>query len=54
MYNAINFDLVTELKREIGLCETNEKISAATLTGEGSNSFSAGGDSNNMVKVSPN
>ncbi len=53
VHNAINFDLVTE-KREIGLCETNEKISAVILTGEGLNSFSAGGDLNNVIKMSPN
>lgn len=54
VHNAINFDLVTELKREIGLCETNEKISAVILTGEGLNSFSAGGDLNSVIKMSPN
>ena len=54
VYNAINFDLVTELKREICLCETNEKICAVILTGEGLNSFSAGGDLNNVIKMSPN
>jgi len=54
VHNAINFDLVTELKREIGLCETDEKISAIILTGEGLTSFSAGGDLNNVVKMSPN
>ena len=54
VYNAINFDLVTELKREIGLCETNEKICAVILTGEGLNSFSAGGDLKNVIKMSPN
>ena len=54
VYNAINFDLVTELKREIGLCETNEKICAVILTGEGLNSFSAGGDLNAVIKMSPN
>ncbi len=54
VYNAINFDLVTELKRDIGLCETNEKICAIILTGEGLNSFSAGGDLNNVIKMSPN
>jgi enoyl-CoA hydratase/carnithine racemase len=35
VHNPINFDLVTELKQEIGLCETNEKISVVILTGEG-------------------
>ena len=54
VYNAINFDLVTELKREICLCETNEKICAVILTGEGLNSFSAGGDLKNVIKMSPN
>ena len=54
VYNAINFDLVTELKREICLCETNEKICAVILTGEGFNSFSAGGDLKNVIKMSPN
>ena len=54
VHNAINFDLVTELKREIGLCETNNKISAVILTGEGSASFSAGGDLNHVIKMSPN
>ncbi len=54
VYNAINFDLVTELKREIGLCETNEKICAVILTGEGLNSFSAGGDLTAVIKMSPN
>ena len=54
VYNAINFDLVTELKREICLCETNEKIFAVILTGEGLNSFSAGGDLKNVIKMSPN
>ena len=54
VHNAINFDLVTELKREIDLCETNEKICAVILTGEGLNSFSAGGDLNNVIKMSPN
>jgi 3-hydroxypropionyl-coenzyme A dehydratase len=53
VHNAINFDLVTELKRQIDLCETNEKISAVILTGEGSASFSAGGDLNNVIKMSP-
>jgi len=54
VHNAINFDLVTELKREIDLCETNEKICAVILTGEGLNSFSAGGDLKNVIKMSPN
>jgi len=54
VYNAINFDLVTELKREICLCETNEKICAVILTGEGLNSFSAGGDLKSVIKMSPN
>lgn len=54
VHNAINFDLVTELKREIGLCETNEKISVVILTGEGLNSFSAVEDLNNVIKMSPN
>ncbi|MDF0679803.1 MAG: enoyl-CoA hydratase/isomerase family protein [Candidatus Nitrosocosmicus sp.] len=54
VYNAINFDLVTELKQEISLCETNEKICAVILTGEGLNSFSAGGDLKNVIKMSPN
>ena len=54
VYNAINFDLVTELKHEICLCETNENIDALILTGEGLNSFSAGGDLNNVIKMSPN
>jgi enoyl-CoA hydratase/carnithine racemase len=54
VHNAINFDLVTELKREIGLCETNEKISVVTLTGEELKSFSAGGDLNNVIKMCPN
>jgi 3-hydroxypropionyl-coenzyme A dehydratase len=54
VYNAINFDLVTELKREISLCETNEKICAVILTGEGLDSFSAGGDLNTVIKMSPN
>ncbi|MBA2268912.1 MAG: enoyl-CoA hydratase/isomerase family protein [Nitrosopumilus sp.] len=54
VHNAINFDYVTELEREIGLCETKEKISAVILTGEGLTSFSAGGDLNNVVKMSPN
>ena len=51
VYNAINFDLVTELKHEICLCETNENIDALILTGEGLNSFSAGGDLNNVIKI---
>jgi 3-hydroxypropionyl-coenzyme A dehydratase len=51
--NAINFDLVTELKQEICLCETDENISALILTGEGLNSFSAGGDLKNVIKMSP-
>ena len=54
VHNAINFDLVTELKREIGLCESNEQICAIILTGEGLSSFSAGGDLNNVIKMSPN
>ena len=54
VHNAINFDLVTELKREISLCETNEKISAVILTGEGSTAFSAGGDLKHVIKMSPN
>ena len=54
VYNAINFDLVTELKHEICLCETNENIDALILTGEGLNSFSAGGDLKNVIKMSPN
>ena len=53
VYNAINFDLVTELKREICLCESNENIGALILTGEGLNSFSAGGDLNKVIKMTP-
>lgn len=53
VYNAINFDLVTELKQEICQCETNENIGALILTGEGLNSFSAGGDLNKVIKMSP-
>ena len=49
VHNAINFDLVTELKREISLCETNEKISAVILTGEGSTAFSTGGDLKHVI-----
>lgn len=54
VYNAINFDLVTELKQEICLCEANENIDVLILTGEGLKSFSAGGDLNNVIKMSPN
>jgi len=54
VHNAINFDLVTELKRQISLCETNDKIFAVILTGEGLNSFSAGGDLSKVIKMSPN
>ena len=48
-YNAINFDLVAELKREICQSETNENIGVLILTGEGLNSFSVGGDLNNVI-----
>lgn len=54
VYNSINFDLVTELKLEIASCETNENIFAVILTGQGLTAFSAGGDLNHVIKMSPN
>ena len=53
VHNSINFDLVVELKLEIALYETNEKICAVLLTGEGLTAFSAGGDLNHVIKMSP-
>ena len=54
VHNLMNFDLVTELKLEFALCDNNEKISAVILTGEGLTAFSAGGDLNHVIKMSPN
>jgi enoyl-CoA hydratase/carnithine racemase len=42
--NAVNYELVTQLKEDFAEAESNEKISVVIITGEGHDSFSAGGD----------
>ncbi len=51
--NAINYDLVTEFKNIVDLIYYDEDIYSIVITGQGEKSFSAGGDLNHVVKMSP-
>jgi 3-hydroxypropionyl-coenzyme A dehydratase len=53
VFNAVNYDLVTELKNTMDLTLEDEEVSSMILTGQGEKSFSAGGDLNYVVKMSP-
>jgi 3-hydroxypropionyl-coenzyme A dehydratase len=51
--NAINYDLVTEFKNTLDLGLYDEEVYSIVITGQGEKSFSAGGDLNYVVKMSP-
>jgi 3-hydroxypropionyl-coenzyme A dehydratase len=51
--NAINYDLVTEFKNTMDLVFYDEEVYSIVITGQGGKSFSAGGDLNYVVKMSP-
>ncbi|MDQ4074548.1 MAG: enoyl-CoA hydratase/isomerase family protein [Thermoproteota archaeon] len=51
--NAINYDLVTELKDVIDLAGADEETSSIIITGEGEKSFSAGGDLKYVITITP-
>ncbi|HZH38441.1 MAG TPA: enoyl-CoA hydratase-related protein, partial [Bacillales bacterium] len=51
--NAINYDLVTEFKNTMDLVFYDEDVYSIIITGQGEKSFSAGGDLNHVVKMSP-
>ncbi len=51
--NAINYDLVTELKDIMNMVFYDEDVYSIIITGQGEKSFSAGGDLNYVVKMSP-
>ncbi|HYO06704.1 MAG TPA: enoyl-CoA hydratase-related protein [Phototrophicaceae bacterium] len=51
--NAINYDLVTEFKNTMDLVFYDEDIYSVIITGQGEKSFSAGGDLNYVVRMSP-
>ncbi len=53
VFNAINYDLVTEFKNIIDSVLDDKEIFSVIITGEGEKSFSAGGDLNYVVKMSP-
>jgi 3-hydroxypropionyl-coenzyme A dehydratase len=51
--NAINYDLVTEFKNTMDLVFYDKEVHSIIITGQGEKSFSAGGDLNYVVKMSP-
>lgn len=51
--NAINYDLVTEFKNTMDMVFYDEDVYSIIITGQGEKSFSAGGDLNHVVKMSP-
>jgi 3-hydroxypropionyl-coenzyme A dehydratase len=52
--NAVNYELVTQLKEDFAEAESNEKVSVVIITGEGHDSFSAGGDIKYVSTLNPN
>jgi 3-hydroxypropionyl-coenzyme A dehydratase len=53
VFNAVNYDLVTELKNIMDLVLNDGEFNSMIVTGQGENSFSAGGDLNYVVNMSP-
>lgn len=51
--NAINYDLVTEFKNIMDMVFCDGDVYSIIITGQGEKSFSAGGDLNYVVKMSP-
>jgi 3-hydroxypropionyl-coenzyme A dehydratase len=51
--NAVNYELVTQLKEDFAEAESNEKVSVVIITGEGHDSFSAGGDIKYVSNLTP-
>lgn len=52
--NAVNFDLVTQLKEDFKESESSKEVSVIIITGEGHDSFSAGGDIKYVINLNPN
>ncbi len=53
VFNAINYDLVTEFKNIIDMVCYDEDVYSIIITGQGEKSFSAGGDLNYVMEMSP-
>lgn len=53
VFNAIDFNLVTEFKNTIDTIANNDDIRSVIITGNGEKAFSSGGDLKYVEKISP-
>lgn len=51
--NAVNYELVTQLKQDFAEAEFDDTISTVIITGAGYDSFSAGGDLKFVINLTP-